>query len=369
MPDSASTPRANPTINAVAREAGVSVGTVSNALNAPERLAPETLQRVQEAIDRLGYIRSSAGRTLIRNRSDTLGLITPDLVNILFIEIARGAQLTAAANGRHLMMANSLFNAHELVAGAEQRDLQDEFLEHFAEARTGGVLVASMRDPTRGIARVRNHIRPIVVINYDVPDADWCTVLMDNEQVGRAAIDHIADLGIRRAFFVSIPDVVQPVVERRRGVRAQAAARGVHLTEVDATGLFPDDGAAATSALLSQLGGERAAILAVNDKAALGALQVLRTHPELRVPEDVAVVGMDGDHRDDGADWMSLTSIRLPGFEMGAEGVRLLDAEAQPGHVHERAVLPVRIIPGETTVGAAGRRSPSAGLFRNWSTG
>ncbi|WP_312173473.1 LacI family DNA-binding transcriptional regulator [Microbacterium sp.] len=93
MPDS----RANPTINAVAREAGVSVGTVSNAINAPARLAPETLQRVQEVIDRLGYIRSSAGRTLIRNRSDALGLITPDLVNVLFVEISRGAQLTAAA--------------------------------------------------------------------------------------------------------------------------------------------------------------------------------------------------------------------------------------------------------------------------------
>lgn len=349
-------PPTNPTINAVAREAGVSVGTVSNAINSPERLAPETLQRVQEAIDRLGYIRSSAGRTLIRNRSDTLGLVTPDLVNILFVEIARGAQLTAAARGRYLMMANSLFNAHELAAGAPQHDLQDEFLEHFAEARTSGVLVASMRDPTRGIARVRNHVRPIVVINYDVPDADWCTVLMDNEQVGRAAIDHIADLGITRAVFVSIPDIVQPVVERRRGLRAQAAARGVHLTEVRAGGLFAADGAAAASELLPLLGGERVAVLAVNDKIALGVLQRLRARPELRVPEDVAVVGMDGDHRDSGADWMTLTSIALPGFEMGAEAVRLLDAEAQEGHVHERSVLPVRIVPGESTVGTAARR-------------
>lgn len=348
--------RPNPTINAVAREAGVSVGTVSNAINAPERLAPETLQRVQEAIDRLGYIRSSAGRTLIRNRSDALGLITPDLVNVLFVEIARGAQLTAAANGRYLMMANSLFNAHELAAGTAQLDMQDEFLEHFAEARTGGVMVASMRDPAAGIARIRNHVRPIVVVNYDVPDADWCTVLMDNEQVGRAAVEHIAGLGIRRAVFLSIPDIVQPVVERRRGAREAAARLGITLIEVETTGLLSADGHASTAALAPWLRGERTAILAVNDKVALGCLQQLREHGDLRVPDDVAVVGMDGDHRDGGADWMTLTSIELPGFAMGAEGVRLLAAEGEPDHVHERVVLPIGIRAGESTMGVAGGR-------------
>lgn len=343
--------RENPTIHAVAREAGVSVGTVSNALNNPARLAPETLQRVHDAITRLGYIRSSAGRTLIRNRSDGLGLIVPDLINVLFVEIARGAQLTAAAQGQRVVMANSTYNADELSRGIEQHDVQDAFLEYFAEARTGGVLIASMRDPTGGIQRIRNHVRPIVVINYDVPDADWCTVLMDNEGLGRSAIDHVADLGIRRAFFLSIPDIVQPVIERRRGMRAAAAERGVELIEVETAGLFPPDGAAAASGILPEPGGERIAILGVTDKIALGALQLLRGHPRLRVPEDVAVMGLDGDHRDDGADWISMTSIHLPGQEMGAEGIRLVAEEAKPGHVHERVVLPVRIRAAESTMG------------------
>lgn len=346
-----STRRANPNINAVAREAGVSVGTVSNALNNPALLAPETLQRVHAAIDRLGYIRSSAGRTLIRNSSDSLGLVVPDLVNELFVEIARGAQLTAAAQGRRLVMANSAYNAHELAAGVPQHDLQDSLLEHFAEARAGGVMVASMRDPTAGIGRIRNHVRPVVVMNYDVPGADWCTVLMDNEQVGRAAVDHIADLGIRRAYFVSIPDIVQPIVERRRGVRAAAAARGVQVTEIDTHGLSASDGAAAAAALLPGRAGGRIAILGANDGLAIGALMLLRERTELRVPEDVAVLGMDGDHSDDGIDWITLTSVVLPGYGMGAEGVRLLDEETLPGHTHERVVLPVRIRPGRSTLG------------------
>lgn len=349
---SAPTRRPNPTIHAVARAAGVSSGTVSNALNNPARLAPETLERVHGAIIELGYIRSAAGRTLIRNRSDSLGLVMPDLVNALFVEIARGAQRNASERGKRLVTANSGFNAHELAAGTSQTDQQDEYLEYFAEARTDGVLVASMRNPTRGIERIRNHVRPIVVINYDVPDADWCTVLMNNELVGRAAVDHIADLGIRRAYFVSIPDIVQPIVERRRGVRAAAAARGVRLTEIETTGLFPEDSVAALAGVLPEPSDERIAILGANDGLAVGALRLLRARADLRVPEDVAVLGMDGDHRDDGIDWITMTSIVLPGQAMGAEAIRLIDAETRSDHVHERVVLPVQIRPGASTIGA-----------------
>lgn len=345
-----------PNIGAVARAAGVSVGTVSNALNSPERLAPETLERVLDTIDELGYIRSSAGRTLIRNASDGLSLIVPDLDNSLFVDIARGAQLTAAAAGRRLVMANSGFSSRDLVAGAAPHDTQDEFLGYFAEARSGGMLVCAMRDPTSGIDRIRNHVRPIVVVNYDAPGADWCTVLMDNAQVGRIAVDHIADLGITQAFYVSIPDVVQPAAERRTGMREAAARRGVTVTEVDAAALTASVGSDITTGLVGALAdrarrGERTALLFLADDLAIGAIPVLRAHPDLQIPDDVVVMGMDGDHRPTGNDWMTMTSIELPGYEMGAEAVRLISAESDPDHAHERSVLPVRIRPGATTTG------------------
>ncbi|MGO3319341.1 MAG: LacI family DNA-binding transcriptional regulator [Microbacterium gubbeenense] len=342
-----------PNIGAVARAAGVSVGTVSNALNTPDRLAPETLDRVLGIIDELGYIRSSAGRTLIRNAADDFSLIVPDIDNSLFVDIARGAQLTAAESGQRLVMANSGFSSQDLVTGRSAHDAQDDFLGYFAEARSGGVLVCAMRDPTAGIARIRNHVRPIVVVNFDVPGADWCTVLMDNEQAGRIAVEHIADLGIEHAIFVSIPDVVQPAAARRSGVRQAAARRGVAVTEVDSTALTEAAGRAVTSGLIDSLTdrGERTALLFLSDDLAIGALQVLRARPDLRIPDDVVVMGMDGDHRPSGNDWMTMTSIELPGYEMGAEGVRLLTAESDPSHTHEHVVLPVRIRPGETTVG------------------
>ncbi|GGF38840.1 transcriptional regulator [Microbacterium sorbitolivorans] len=348
--------RGTPNIGAVARAAGVSVGTVSNALNNPERLAPETLERVHGAIEKLGYIRSMAGRTLIQNASEDLGLIVPDLINRLFVEVARGAQLTARESGKRVVMSNSGYNAHDLANGIEQHDAQDDLLGYFAEARAGGVIVCSMREPSAGIERIRNHVRPIVLVNYDVPGADWCTVLMDNEQVGRAAVDHIADLGIRHAYFLSIGDIVQPVGERRRGAREAAARRGVHLTETTTAGLSQDAGAEIIGELLEPIRaakarGERVALLFLADDLAIGAIRALRAASDLRIPDDVAIVGLDGDHRPNGNDWMSMTSIILPGYRMGAEAVRLLGVEAQPDHVHERVVVPVEIHPRATTIG------------------
>lgn len=348
--------QAPPNIGAVARAAGVSVGTVSNAINNPERLAADTLERVHAAIAELGYIRSSAGRTLIQNASEDLGLIVPDLINRLFIEVARGAQLTATSAGKRVVMANSGYNASDLANGIEQHDGQDDLLGYFAEARSGGVIVCSMREPSAGIERIRNHVRPIVLVNYDVPGADWCTVLMDNEQVGRIAVDHVADLGIREVFFLSIGDIVQPVIERRRGVREAANLRGVRVTEIVTPGLMHDAGAAISEQLVGSLRaakarGERVAVLFISDAVALGAMPALRAARDLRIPEDVAIVGLDGDHVPSGNDWMSMTSITLPGYRMGAEAVRLLEAEAQPGHVHERVVVPVEIAPGATTLG------------------
>lgn len=348
--------RGTPNIGAVARAAGVSVGTVSNALNNPERLAPETLERVHGAIEQLGYIRSMAGRTLIQNASEDLGLIVPDLINRLFVEVARGAQLTARESGKRVVMSNSGYNAHDLANGIEQHDAQDDLLGYFAEARAGGVIVCSMREPSAGIERIRNHVRPIVLVNYDVPGADWCTVLMDNEQVGRAAVDHIADLGIRCAYFLSIGDIVQPVGERRRGAREAAAHRGVQLTETTTAGLSQDAGAEIIGELLEPIRaakarGERVALLFLADDLAIGAIRALRAASDLRIPDDVAIVGLDGDHRPNGNDWMSMTSIILPGYRMGAEAVRLLGVEAQPDHVHERVVVPVEIHPRATTTG------------------
>lgn len=338
-------------IDIVVEKKGTPVAAPS-AYSWPSRVAPATREKVRAAIESLGYIRNAAARDLKRSRSDGIGLIVPDVLNRLFVDMSRGAQITAGRKGLSLLMANAVY-AFESFDSLVVTDQQDQFLDYFAEERTSGILDAAMSNPTDGINRIRSHVRPIVVIDYDQP-GDWCLVLMDNRQAGRIAGEHLAGTGVWRVFYVSPPDAAQPIADRRRGIEEAAAALGLELTEVTTEGFEFEDGRTAMAALLAdradRADGERIAFVGITDALARGALSVLREHPEMRIAEDVAVIGLDGTH--DGArwDWVSLTSITLPGFtlpgyQMGEEAIRLVLDEAQPGHRHERLVLPVTLSP------------------------
>ncbi|WP_426625317.1 LacI family DNA-binding transcriptional regulator [Leifsonia sp. McL0607] len=338
-------------MQAVAAEARVSLGTVSNYLNQPSRVAPATRDRVQAAIDRLGYIRNAAARDLKRRGSDGIGLIVPDILNRLFVDIARGAQITAGHQNLSLLMANAVY-AFESFSPRVTSDQQDQFLDYFAEERMRGILYAAMSDPTAGINRIRAHVRPIVVINYDRP-GDWCSVLVDNQQAGRLGGEHLAEAGFRTVYFLSPPNVAQAISDRRAGARDAARRLELQLIEWKVDGLWLDDGRRAIEEIVARTStNERFAVLGVTDELALGALGALRMHPQLRVPEDVAVMGLDGTHDGKFSDWISLTSVTVPGNRMGEEAIRLVLDEAEPRHRHERMVLPVGVRRGGST-GAA----------------
>ncbi|GAB3391705.1 substrate-binding domain-containing protein [Humibacter soli] len=348
-----------PPMRAVADAAGVSIGTVSNYLNSPSIVAPATRDRIQAAIDSLGYIRNSAARDLRRRGSEGIALIVPDILNRLFVDVSRGAQITAGSRGVSLLMANAVYT-FESFSPYVTSDQQDRYLDYFAEARVRGILFAAMSDPTEGIGRIHSHVRPIVVINYDQM-GDWCSVLMDNEQAGRLAAEHLAEMGIRTIHYLSPPDAPQPITDRRRGLMDAAHRLRLDVIEHTTVGIRYEHAHEPTRRILDDAKpGERIAILAVADDLAIGALSLLRDSPGLRVPDDVAVMGLDGTHDGLHSDWISLTSITLPGHRMGEEAVRLVLGEAEPGHRHERVVLPVGLRVGAST-GAIAREAGIAG--------
>ena len=338
-------------MRSVAAEAGVSIATVSNVLNNPDRVASDTLSRVREVINRVGFIRNNAARSLVTRSSDGLGLIVPDLENSLFVDMARGAQTSGRELGLNLLVANSGFSLDSSREDPEHPDQQDQFLDYFAEARVRGLLLSPMRDPRSGLGRIRGHV-PMVVLNWDDPEPDWCTVVMDNEQVGRLAIEYLAGTGVRRIYFLCPRASLQPLLARRRGVKAAAAALRIDLIEVSTDDLWSLDGRIATAGIVERWSreSEPAAILGATDAIALGTLEALRGHSEIRVPTDFAVMGMDDNHHADHSDWITLTSFDFPGFQMGEHAIRLLAEElSSPAHVHQRVVLPVEVHPREST--------------------
>ena len=335
--------RVAPTVVDVARMAGVSIGTVSNVLNNPAIVTAPTRARVVEAIEVSGFIRNSNARSLATGTASSVALIVPDITNSVFVDMAKGAQAAADQVGLSLMIANADNDAHR----------QDRLLDAFAEARTTGILLAPMQGSWAGLKRVRDHGRPVVVLNFDDPDLDACTVLMDNEEGGRLAAEHLIGLGCRRLSFVGADDAFQPVRDRRRGVRAASAAiPAVSLQEIDVADVHqPGEGRRIGAAIADHWSRRDGplGILAVTDTIAREVLAGILANRGIRVPDDIAVMGMDGNRMA----WdtsLTLTTLALPGEAMGAEAIRLLAAELHDGHIHEHAVYPMHINPRQSTV-------------------
>lgn len=329
----------------VARRAGVSLGTVSNVLNHPGKVSPATLEKVQGAIDELGFVRNMNAQQLAAGRSRSIGLVVIDISNSLFVDIARGAQAHAAELSMNVLIANS----------DNRVDQQRADLDFFDGARVGGILLAPMADVSADVERLRAHGRPTVVLNYDSGTDECCQVLVDNEEVGYLAARHLIGLGRTRLAFVGGRDYLQPVAQRRLGVRRAVAEEGgrVLLVEVPTEDLDPTGGKAAAEGLLPSVrAGELDGVIAVTDLIGMAFTQVFAANG-VDVPGDVAVMGCDHNS----AAWggtIPLTSVQMQGLDMGREGVRLLIAELSDDpaeHRHETVVLRPELVVRESTAG------------------
>jgi LacI family transcriptional regulator len=337
--------RAAPSMSDVAVRANVSLGTVSNVLNAPEKVSANTRARVQAAIDALGFVRNSAARTLAGGTVNSIALIVADLSNSFFVDMSKGAQTEARKLGFNLLLANS----------DDDFSQQDRFLDLFDEARVSGMLLAPMHDSHEGIQRVRQHGRPVVLMNYHAPDLECCTVLMDNELDGYLATRHLAEIGHSRISYVAGSDLLQPVSERRAGVRRAVAEFGLELEEIETYDVREAEGRRVGAGLANRWSGDslRRAVVAVTDLLAAGIVDALAEDTRISIPEDFAVIGCDG-NRTAWAGAIPLSTVETPGFGMGVQAMQLLfeEMKAAPGaHTHRSYVLPPTLLFRESTLG------------------
>jgi LacI family transcriptional regulator len=331
-----------PTLHDVAAVAGVSIGTVSNVLNHPHKVAPSTNERVLAAIASLGFSRNNMARALASGSTRTFGLIVPSFRNSLFVDIAEGAQRTAAGSRYRLQLANA---EADLAA-------QNDHIEFFTGARVTGMLFAPMQNSRFEIGKLRRQGVPVVLLNFAAPEHDLCTVLVDNEQVGYLAARHLIELGRRRIALVGGRYDLQPTSRRRRGVLRAVGEAGdrVRLEQIEVSGLEAPDGAE-VGRRLAERKDRPDAVLAVTDLLGMAIISELVT-ARIRVPQEVAVMGCDHNS----AAWggaIPLTSVSMCGEEIGQEGVRLLLEELDSGeeHVHRTVVLEPHLVLRESTIG------------------
>ena len=302
-------------IRDVAARAGVSVGTVSNVLNRPERVGPDAVRRVQAAIAELGFIRNDAARQLRAGRSRSIGLVVLDSGNPFFAELARGAQARAADAGLAVLLGST-----DGDAGRE-----DAYIDLFEEQRVTGVLISPQGEGSARIARLRAHGIPCVLVDRMADDAEHSSVAVDDVAGGRLAVEHLLRLGRRRIAVIGGPSSIRQVSDRVSGARAAVAAvPGAVLEEIPTEDLSVLAGREAGRAIAARDAAARPdAIFAANDLVAVGVLQALVLLGDIRVPDDIALIGYD-DIAFASATVVPLSSIRQPSALIGATAVELL---------------------------------------------
>ncbi|MFD5213616.1 LacI family DNA-binding transcriptional regulator [Microbacterium sp. NPDC058345] len=312
----------------VAAAAGVSVGTVSNVLNRPDRVSARTVERVQKVITELGFVRNDAARQLRAGRSRSIGLVVPDIGNPFFAEVARGAEDRAADAGMTVLLGNS----------DENDARQEAHLALFQEQRVNGVLLTPASDDLTSLRRFASGGMPVVLVDREVDEQSFPSVSVDDIEGGKLAVRHLLAQGRRRIAFVCGPRSVQQVADRLRGAEAAVAdTAGASIEVIEQTSLTVLEGRAAGELLVARDAQDRPdAVFAANDLLAVGLLQAFSFGSGIRVPEDIAMVGYD-DIDFASATVVPLSSVRQPARLLGWTGVDLLLKELD-GADHDRRV-------------------------------
>lgn len=316
-------------IKDVAAAAGVSVGTVSNVLNRPDRVAAATVERVKRAISELGFVRNDAARQLRAGRSRSIGLVVPDIANPFFAEVARGAEERAAEEALTVLLANS----DEIEAR------QNAHLDLFGQQRVNGVLITPASDDLAALRALADSGVPVVLVDREVDGERFASVAVDDVEGGRLAAQHLLSGGRRRLAYVSGPLAVPQVADRLKGARAAVAEHpDATLEVIERPALTVLQGRAAGEALVARGADARPdAVFAANDLLAVGLLQAFALGGGVSVPEGIALIGYD-DIDFASAAVVPLSSVRQPARMLGRTAVELLLKELASDEAHARQV-------------------------------
>jgi LacI family transcriptional regulator, galactose operon repressor len=317
------------TIRDVANLAQVSLGTVSNVLNKPAAVATPTRNRVLEAINSTGFVRSTAAHQLRVGKSRTIGVVLLDIGNPFFAEMVRGAEHVLRERDYVLILCSS----------DESAEREQRYFRVLEEHRVDGLLISPVERDLEGTAELVAHGIPTVLLDRDGSSRGLCSATVDDVRGAELAADHLFELGHRIIAFVNGPPTIRQCIDRKEGARRSARrARhrgGARLSEVAVGALTIEQGEAAVAPLMA-LEPRPTAVMCANDLLALGVLRGLAAKG-ISVPDEMAVVGYDDVAF---ASMLSpaLTSVRQPKYELGVVAAELL-LEEVAGLPHEHRAI------------------------------
>lgn len=269
------------TLRDVAREAGVSVATASRAINGHSNVTAPTRAAVLAAVKKLNFVPHSGARSLTRRKSDTVGVILPDLFGEFFSEIIRGIDLVAHESGMHLLLGNMHGSAHETAAAIAAM-----------RGRVDGLLVMPPELKPETLAAHLDPVLPTVLLNYDAAALDLPYVAVDNYRGAWLMTEALIERGARRIVHIAGPKHNRDARDRQRGfVDAMAKIAGER-SPVILPGDFSEEAGVEAARLLLQGQLPADAVFAANDLMAVGCIMQLVAAGK-SVPGDLMVAGFD----------------------------------------------------------------------------
>lgn len=351
-----------PRVKDVARRAGVSVGTVSNVVNGRESVGAEVRQRVEAAIEELGFVRNASAKSLRTGVLPLVGVAVLDITNPFFMEAAAGTERRLDQEGCVMALSSTRSDSAE----------EARLLRTLAAQGVRGILLTPTDSSLSVAHEIVNQGVPVVLFDSPAAPEDMSSILVDDRAGAAEAIDHLCSIGHRRIAFFNGPGHVRQAMARRAGVDAAierlkgsvrldvhelesfTAGAGRHaarsmLTEAGLQAPMGTDGVGAHTGPLAppELPDDfPTAIFCANDLIAFGAMTALRD-AGVRIPQDVSLVGFDDISM---ASQMSvpLTTVHQPMGDLGWAAADMLLTD--PTTIRHLTFLPSLVVRGSTAV-------------------
>ncbi|WP_154792615.1 LacI family DNA-binding transcriptional regulator [Occultella kanbiaonis] len=312
----------------VADSLGLSVNTVSRALAGKSEVSPVTRQRIQDEADRLGYVPNTLARSLVLGSNQTLALVITNPSNPLYAELISGVEVRARQHGYSLL----------LLVTEESTENERAAVEALLRSAVDGAIAVPVQSEHEHWRRVNRAGIPLVLVNRDIPELDTDFVGVDNRRGAYDATRHVIARGARTVWALEEDLPITTIAERIDGFHKALDEGGLPSAARDVVAVptrryessalpWQAEGAYTLCRELIAERGAPDAVITGNDYFALGLMRAL-TELGHRVPDDVLVTGY-GDHPYAGFVSPSLSSVRLPGSQIGAAAVDLLLARGE----------------------------------------
>jgi DNA-binding LacI/PurR family transcriptional regulator len=296
------------TIEDVAKQAGVSISTVSRVLNGNTRVNAEVRRRVEVAVAALSYRPNPAARSLRGNKSRIIGLLVSDIQNPFFMALIRGVEDEALRHEYSLILCNS----------SESPQREQQYLDVLDAERVAGAIIVPTREQLseETLRRFAERRVPIIAVDRRLKNRGIDAVLVDNMRGAREAVAHLIANGYRRIGVITGPANLTTGRERLAGYRQAVQQAGLALDPaLERCGPFTVTCGGELAAQLLDIKPAIDALFVGNNLQTLGALNAIYARG-LRVPDDVGVVGYD-EVPWAGLGTISLTMVTQPVYELG----------------------------------------------------